>query len=146
KDHGEAEAERGVERAVDQPEQHLAEKRLQGDAEQRDHGRIPWLGSRAIETLPRPLCPRARGWPLPSPLWGGVRGGGRGRRARLIPVRPPPFIPPHKGEGRRRRCASLGTDASRPIGDCSDHYFTSGHPPSFSGRKASAAGMVARSL
>src|SRR5215472_14707538 len=45
-------------------------------------------------------------WPrrklLPSPLWGGVGGGGRGRRHfRATSARPPTPTLPHKGGGNR---------------------------------------------
>src|SRR6476646_8069210 len=52
---------------------------------------------RALGMLPPPCSVR-----LPSPLWGGVGGGGRGWRTQLAPqLRPPSPALPHKGGGSR---------------------------------------------
>ena len=89
-DDREPEAQQGVERAVDQPDQELAEQRLGRDAEELDMGSIPSVT---------------------------VKG---------TALRPPPV--------RRRGASGSG------------YFFTSGQSPWSSGRKASSAGMVARSL
>src|SRR5262245_21425579 len=53
---------------------------------------------------------------LPSPLWGGVRGGGPEVDARLLPHAPPPPQPsPHKGGGSRPRSGRERMEIAAPL-------------------------------
>ena len=113
-DDGEAEAQQRVERAVDQPDQQLAEQRLRGNAEDFEHGyrRTVNMSSAAEHEVREP---GRSDHVLASAMGPGSRDPGM----------------------RRRRLAGMTDVVSRS---------TSGQLPSLSGRNASAAGMVARSL
>src|SRR5262249_19135818 len=152
-DDGETEAQERVERAVDQPEQELTEQSLGRNAENLEHARslsLPRRGRVAERSeagwginretqCPLLICTKERierlhssptrsafGRP-PSPFWRASRAGGGIIPGSRISGAPLP------------RCTASGTrKAGQPL--------TSGQPPSFSGRNASLAGMVARRL
>ena len=121
--HGKPQTEQRVKRAVDQPQQQLPEQRVRYDA---------LAGSR-------------------NEFWEADVEHGNARRQRascdsLLPIRE--RAPPGAEEPGRTASgvARLALFSRPPKREPRPQPLTSGHLPSFSGRKASAAGMVARSF